>query len=181
MRFKDPIFLILIPLFAFVIFRKKNKGFINYSLVSFILKNFKENIVYRYIFDFLKFIGISLLIIALARPQKVFVKSFNVKNAIDIMLVMDVSKSMNAIDFKPETRIDAMKKASKEFVSKNQNNRIGIVLFSGVPILQCPITSDIKSVLKLIERVRVGMIKIDGTAIGSATVSYTHLTLPTKA
>jgi len=170
MVFKNPLFLLFIlPLIGIFIYRNRKKNSsVEYPLASFFKKSVTENIFFKYFFNVLRFSGIFFLIIALARPQKGLREKMIIKPALDIMLVLDISGSMQAIDLKPKNRLEAAKEASKEFVLNEKNNRIGLVLFAGLPFLQCPLTMDYQAVLRLIDRAEVGLIKVDGTAIGSA-------------
>ena len=88
---------------------------------------------------------------------------------IDIMLAMDVSTSMSAVDIQPN-RIDVAKDVASQFVSGRKNDNIGLTLFAGESFTQCPLTIDYRSVLSLIDKSGIeyalnGTLK-DGTAIG---------------
>jgi Ca-activated chloride channel family protein len=122
----------------------------------------------------LTFLAFALLIIALARPQSG--KTFRQVDAsgIDIMLVLDVSKSMLAEDFfignQRTNRITVVKEVTEKFIQERPNDRIGLIAFSGRPYLVSPLTLDHDWLLKNMERVQVGLVE-DGTAIGSALAS----------
>jgi Ca-activated chloride channel family protein len=73
---------------------------------------------------------IALLIVALARPQTSNEKVEQWTEGIDIMLVVDISRSMTIEDFKPN-RLEAAKKVAKDFIAGRFQDRIGIVIFSG--------------------------------------------------
>ncbi|MGD7653681.1 MAG: vWA domain-containing protein [Verrucomicrobiales bacterium] len=125
-------------------------------------------------------LGFALLIIALARPR--FGKgSTDVEaSGIDILLAIDVSGSMKALDFKlndkPADRLAVVKDVVAKFVTERPNDRIGMVAFAGRPYLVTPLTHDQDFVAKRLDGIQMGQVE-DGTAIGSAIVSATsHLT-----
>jgi Ca-activated chloride channel family protein len=119
---------------------------------------------FRHLPFILRMIAVSLVIIALARPQSSS-KGENVySEGIDIVLVLDISGSMLAEDFQPN-RIEAAKTVAQEFISGRTNDRIGLVIFSGESFTQCPLTVDYQVLKSLIVPLKSGMIE-DGTAIG---------------
>lgn len=168
MSFKNPQYLILIALIALMVYFKirQKPPAVKYSLASFIKSGVGENRFKKYFFIILRITALLILILALARPRKGLKERSVLKPAIDIMLVMDVSTSMLAIDFRPLDRMQAAINAAKEFVSKRNTDRLGVVVFSGLPVLQCPLTMDNGAVLRLLDNIKAGMIKVDGTAIG---------------
>lgn len=121
----------------------------------------------------LKIVGWSLLVIALARPQKIEVLSESDMTGRDIMLTLDLSGSMQAMDFKIDServdRLSALKKVTKEFVESRKGDRLGVVVFGDKVFLQCPLTTDQAAVDRYIEALEVGMAGA-GTAIGDALV-----------
>ena len=112
----------------------------------------------------LRMLALSLLIVALAGPQKISSKSNINIEGIDIVLALDVSGSMRARDFQPD-RIGAAKKIATEFINGRPNDRIGLVIFSGEAFTQAPLTLDHAVLKSLLREVKSGMIQ-DGTAIG---------------
>jgi len=116
----------------------------------------------------IKVLAIALIIVALARPQAGQNKEEVYNQGIDIMLVIDTSSSMQALDFQPDDRLQAAKKVAKEFVKGRTYDRIGIVVFSGLAFTQCPLTIDHDAVLNFLDKIETNMTGVDGTAIGSA-------------
>lgn len=110
----------------------------------------------------------ALGVLALARPQKVLTQGFSPGAGIDILLVLDTSTSMKAMDFKEMNRFQAAILAAKEFISNRVADRIGVLVFGGVPVLACPPTLDYESLLGLLDQAEVGMTRSEGTAIGDA-------------
>lgn len=124
-----------------------------------------------YFLTSLIFLSLAAFILALARPQLGRTLTHVEASGIDIMMVLDVSKSMLAEDFsiggKRANRLDAVKKVTEEFIEGRPNDRIGIVAFAGRPYLVSPLTLDHDWLLQNLERIRIGLVE-DGTAIGSA-------------
>ncbi|MFP4548617.1 MAG: vWA domain-containing protein [Fidelibacterota bacterium] len=119
---------------------------------------------------YLKMAGIALLILALARPQKINTEKVFSTEGIDIVLALDISTSMLAVDFKPN-RLEAAKLVAKQFVENRQNDRIGLVVFAGETFLQCPLTIDYNVLKNFIDQVVVAEREFDGTAIGMAVAN----------
>jgi len=112
----------------------------------------------------LRMMAVSLLIIALARPQSISTKQNVHIEGIDIVMAIDVSGSMLARDFKPD-RLEAAKEVAKDFIAKRPNDRVSLVIFSGEAFTQVPLTTDHQMISTIFEEVKSGMIE-DGTAIG---------------
>ena len=122
----------------------------------------------------LLYAGIVLLIVSLARPQLARGKVDIETSGIDITLAIDVSGSMEAMDFnvggQPVNRLEVVKKVVDQFVGERPGDRMGIVAFAGRPYLVSPLTLDHEWLQKRLEEVRIGRVE-DGTAIGSAIAS----------
>ncbi len=112
----------------------------------------------------LRVITIALVIIVLARPQAINSWQTTESQGIDIVLAVDISGSMLAQDLSPD-RLTAAKKVAAEFVTDRPNDKIGLVIFAGESFTQCPLTTDHKVLLNLLNEVTFGMVE-DGTAIG---------------
>lgn len=108
-----------------------------------------------------------LMIVALARPQFGVSREETKTEGIDIVLVLDTSGSMKAVDFKPKNRLYVAKKVAREFILGRENDRIGLVVFSAKAFTQCPLTIEHGVLLDLLDKIDFGMIE-DGTAIGMA-------------
>lgn len=120
--------------------------------------------------------ALILLIVALARPQKVSRQELPPSEGVDIMLCLDTSPSMGGLDFDPYTRLEAAKKTAREFIAKRPGDRIGILVFGGVPLLQCPLTQDHTSLQEYLDNTYLNMTHRDGTAVGDAiAASVAHL------
>lgn len=122
------------------------------------------------------FIALFLSVIALSRPRKEGKHIIPPAKGIDIILTVDVSGSMAALDFKPD-RMQAAKATAADFVDKRATDRIGVVVFAGSAMLQCPLTLDYFAVKEYINLISINMLaQQNGTAIGDAiAVSAMHL------
>ncbi len=124
--------------------------------------------------DYLRYGVLALLIIAMARPQ-VGKNTEEISNSgIDIMMILDTSSSMKALDFQPKNRFEAARDVAKEFVNSRSHDRIGIVVFGGMAYTQCPLTIDHEALLNFLDQAEVDMTEVDGTAIGSAIATATN-------
>ncbi len=118
----------------------------------------------RHILFAFRMIIIALLVIIFARPQSTDYWEDVSTEGIDIVMVMDISSSMLARDFKPD-RLEAAKNVATEFISGRPYDRMGLVIFSGESFTQCPLTTDHAVMINLMREMQSGMIE-DGTAIG---------------
>lgn len=114
--------------------------------------------------------ALALLALALARPQRVQRAPAGEGRGIDIVLCVDTSISMNALDLKP-TRLEAAKDTAIRFVRARAEDRIGLVTFGGAPLLAAPLTVDYDALVERIRALEGGMTKADGTAVGDGLVS----------
>ena len=175
MSFAHPwvlLFLISVPILAFMIWSENQSSSLELSITgeNNKLSNFLDLIAYYTPF-ILRLLAISVLIIALARPQ--FGQSYtNSKNlGLDIMFAVDTSQSMSALDLKLNQqsvdRLTVVKKILQEFIMKRSNDRLGMLVFADEAYTQCPITRDHGALLDLVNYIYIGMVG-KSTAIGSA-------------
>lgn len=115
-------------------------------------------------------LALCLIAAALARPQKTVKFAGGAGEGIDIMLSIDSSLSMKAVDFKP-TRVDAAKATARRFVLGRAQDRIGLTTFGGAPLLLCPPTLDYDALLGRLDELDAGMTRADGTALGDGLAS----------
>ena len=111
-----------------------------------------------------RLLAVALVIVVLARPQSSSSHSDSNTEGIDIVMALDISGSMQAVDFKPN-RLEAAKKVAINFVSGRPDDNIGLVVFAGESFTQCPMTTDHAVLVNLFNDVHNGMLQ-DGTAIG---------------
>lgn len=123
--------------------------------------------------EFLLMIVLALLLIALARPQKTDEKVEQWTEGIDIMLALDISRSMQMEDFTPN-RLEAAKKVALNFIDGRKQDRIGLVVFSGDAFSLTPLTTDYDLLKSYLNDLNFDMIEKMGTAIGSALAVVTN-------
>ena len=181
MRFLHPEFLwllALIPLFAMYFGKKGVAPALTFSSISLAasLATAKKARPGNFLL-LLRLVVFSLLILALARPQQGNSTTEIKASGIDILLAVDVSGSMEAMDFtlggKPANRLEVVKKVVGEFIQQRPNDRIGLLAFGGRPYLVSPLTLDHSWLQKRLESLKIGMVE-DGTAIGSAIGAGTN-------
>lgn len=110
---------------------------------------------------------IMLILVALARPQRVNEQVEQTAAGIDIVLALDVSGSMELTDIKPN-RLAAAKDVALDFINGRVQDRIGVVVFAGDAYSLAPLTTDYDLLRQSINSIAFKMIANDGTAIGSA-------------
>lgn len=170
MQFANPIYLylllLIVPLVVWYIIRisKTQATFKMASTNAFEGQKKGLKVYLRHLPFLLRMIILALLIITIARPQAIDSWEKSETQGIDIMLALDISGSMLAQDLQPN-RLEAVKKVAAEFITDRKNDNIGLVIFAGETFTQCPMTTDHKVLLNLLNEVDFGMIE-DGTAIG---------------
>ena len=110
---------------------------------------------------------LTLIIVALARPQRSNERVDQWTEGIDIMLMIDISQSMQIEDFEPN-RLEAAKATALDFIDGRSQDRIGIVIFSGDAYSLSPLTTDYELLKNYVREINFDMIENRGTAIGSA-------------
>ena len=121
----------------------------------------------RFLMPVTAFFSLALLLIALARPQRVRERRETESPGINIMLALDVSSSMAQTDIAPD-RLSAARQVARQFVAGRKHDRIGLVVFAGEAFSLCPLTTDYPLLQQYLTDLRVGMIQTTGTAIGDA-------------
>ncbi|MBP5458149.1 MAG: VWA domain-containing protein [Paludibacteraceae bacterium] len=171
MEFESPgylyLLLVLVPMIAWYIWkRKRTTASMQISSAEVFLTVPKS---YKYYILHLPFVlrcaALALLIVALARPQTTNNKVNRNVEGIDIVMAMDISKSMIAQDLKPD-RLEAAKKVGAEFVASRPNDNIGVVVFSGASFTLTPLTTDKSAIVSMMNTINSDMVDVGGTAIG---------------
>ncbi len=109
--------------------------------------------------------ALVLMVVALAQPRRSFTSETVEGEGIDIMIALDISGSMQALDFAPKDRLVAAKDVIREFIAGRPHDRIGLVVFASRAFTQCPLTLDHQVLTGFLDEIEVGLID-DGTAIG---------------
>ena len=119
----------------------------------------------------LKYAALALMIVAMARPQWGTQQVNVTTEGINIILTIDISESMAALDFKKEgnvvNRLEAVKGVVNEFISKRNGDRIGMVVFGSEAYTQIPLTRDYSTITTVLNRLEIGAAG-KSTAIGDA-------------
>ena len=173
-RFAYPVLLVLLlPVAGWLTFSLLKKPVsITYSMTSHVARLAgKRNRFLAMVPVFIRTICLILLVLAIARPQFYNLSREVRSSGVDIMLCLDTSGSMRALDFTldndPVSRLTAVKKVVSEFIRKRETDRIGLVVFGEEAFTQSPLTMDKGLLLSLVEKMEIGMAG-DRTAIGSA-------------
>lgn len=115
----------------------------------------------------LRALALALGVVALARPRAADeVRQVEIRGR-NVVLALDISSSMKALDFQAGNRLDAAKRVLGDFVSARAGDFLGLVLFAGRVFTQAPLTNDRAALVELLSRADLGMLP-DGTAIGTA-------------
>lgn len=160
--------LLLLPalLITYIVWRRRQHASLRVPSLLF-LRDMRGGLrVYlRHSLFVLRLIALGLIIVALARPQSSSSWSEDRVEGIDIMLTMDISTSMLAMDFQPN-RVEAAKEVAMRFIANRPNDNIGLVVFAGESFTACPLTQDHATLINRLREMTPGMIE-DQTAIGS--------------
>ena len=116
----------------------------------------------------LRLLALVLLILAVARPRAGRERQIIHGQGVDIVLVLDISGSMAALDFEPQNRLEAAKQVIDDFIAGRRYDRIGLVVFAREAFRQCPPTFDYAVLQRLLAEVELAtdLELDDGTAIG---------------
>ena len=124
---------------------------------------------------FLRLLTVALCIVALAGPRFANDRTETEASGIDIMLVLDLSWSMMALDMGPAkervSRFGVASQVLEDFIQKRPSDRLGLIVFSAVPYLASPLTLNHDWLIENLHRLHVGLIRDLGTAIGDATAA----------
>ncbi len=119
----------------------------------------------RSILPWIRLLVLVLVIVGLARPRIPHSLSEVQGEGIDIVITLDISGSMRALDFQPDNRLEVAKRIIREFIAARPRDRIGLTLFASRAFTQCPLTLDRSILTGFLDEVEIGLIE-DGTAIG---------------
>jgi len=164
--------LLLIPFLFFInrLYQKKGFRFIYYSSNKLFKKKEPSlKIIFAKSIFGLKLISLIFFIIALARPQKV--NSFKIEKVtgVNIMITLDISGSMKALDFHPKNRLETAKEVINDFIKKRLNDKIGLIVFAGTAYTKSPLTINYNFLNRYVMETSTEDLKEEGgTAIGVA-------------
>jgi Ca-activated chloride channel homolog len=163
--------LLLIPIFVglYILSRYLRKKALNqFGEANLIRRLFPESSEIKPVTKFiLQSLSLAFIILGLANLQ-VGTKIEEVKReGIDVIIALDVSRSMNADDIKP-TRLERAKQAISKLIDNLQNDRIGLIVFAGDAYLQLPLTTDFSAAKLFLSTINSDIVPKQGTAIGAA-------------
>jgi Ca-activated chloride channel family protein len=157
MTFKNPYFFCLLILavpmvWLYVARERRRRVTLAFSDLS-IIKKLPESPYgrLRHVLLVMRVAGFCFLVVALARPQKQHSEVEVTTEGVDIMLILDISESMKALDFKPDDRLAVAKREIKNFVPRREHDRMGLVLFAARAFTRCPLTGDYGVLIQMID------------------------------
>jgi Ca-activated chloride channel homolog len=173
-------FLGMLPVIAFLYYRTAaaRKSTVRVSTTEAFRVRTAKNFWLHFPF-WLRLLALGCIILALARPQTRNVQNQTKGEGIDIILCVDVSGSMKSRDFYPD-RLEVAKEVAADFVKSRPVDQIGLVIFSGEPFTQFPLSTDHPALIQQIEGLRSGMLE-DGTVIGEGLATAAARLAQSKA
>ncbi len=182
MRFAHPILLLLlllIPLLMWLRYfmrRKSSMQFSSGKVLNDLPKSWRVRM--QPLMPVLYALGLACLVVALARPQRGLQESLIRIEAVDIILLVDLSRSMDTQDFvklnRRMSRLEASKDVIERFLEKRPNDRIGMVGFATLPYAVAPLTLDHGWLVQRMEGLHTGMLDGSRTAIGDGIASASN-------
>jgi Ca-activated chloride channel family protein len=189
-EFHHPIWLVLLALLPLIFWRRmgRNRAPIRWSSLLVVRGGTSWRTLAAPLLPLIELFGLALLVVALARPQLTHRETVVESDGIDIILALDTSGSMDALDFtigiREASRLDVALRVMAEFVEARPHDRLGLVVFGEEAFTQVPLTLDHKTLLKFLELVQIGVAGPNKTAIGEAlaiaAVRLEQLDAPTK-
>jgi len=179
MRFASPILLLLLLLIPLVVWlryfvlRKSSVQFSSGKVLADLPKSWRVRL--QPALPVLYALGLAALVIALARPQRGLQGSRTHTETVDMILLIDLSGSMDTKDFvklnRRMSRLDASKDVIERFLEKRPSDRIGMVAFASLPYAVAPLTLDHHWLVQRMEPLHTGMLDGSRTAIGDGIAS----------
>ncbi len=175
-QFQNPecfFLLLLLPIIAWWAGRMGPEASMRFSSTSLVkaISRSRRSLPGQFLFG-LRILALAALITALARPQMGKMNDTTDADGIDIVVTLDLSGSMRALDLSTRknvvTRLDAAKKVVREFIDKRPYDRIALVAFAADAYVVSPLTLNHDWLKKNLDRLELGEIDGGGTAIGTA-------------
>lgn len=172
-RFASPYFLMLLVIIPIAMLYRRKKRFDPVMAVPMGIRSVKSSIFLKIgkMLPVLKYVALAVMIVAMARPQWGTQQVDVSTEGVNIVMALDLSGSMAALDFKLKgkivNRLDAIRSVAEEFISKRGNDRIALVVFGTNAYTQLPLTSDYNTIASILGKLQIGAAG-DNTAIGDA-------------
>ena len=177
LRFADPAFLALLLVLPWMGWRQRRRarrlrGSVRYPRVSD-LRDLPAGprAAVRRALPVVRLLALACLVAALARPQSGERVAEVSAEGVDIMLILDVSGSMQARDLGPASRLAVAREVVARFIAGRETDRIGMVVFAAESFTQCPLTLDYDVLLQFLDAIEIAHESWDGTAIGMALIN----------
>ena len=170
---------ILVPIFLYLYIRQQKKSALKINFHTDLQEVFWRNNFLFSIKLLLIFLILSIFILLLSDPHKANIKQNITKNWIDIVLALDISKSMEATDLKP-SRLEKAKETIISFIEKQKTNRVWLIVFAGKPISSVPLTFDYNILTETLDNLTTDTLNqnvnwLDWTAIGDSLLMSKNL------
>ena len=160
-------FLLLIPVVLYLLLKKNKRSSLKFSSVKHLNVEANNKAFIYKLGKWLIALSLVLMVIGLARPMIPTSDETITDRGIDIVLVLDVSGSMESVDFKPN-RLEVARKTISDFVEKRFEDRLALIVFGGSAYTKIPLTLDHNVLDQSLKRVSVKSVNEEGTAIGMA-------------
>jgi Ca-activated chloride channel family protein len=173
--FADKIYLLLLVLIPFLAFffyiAFKNRKTAVHLLISRVNISSLANVNLKaYIIKYILLLtGLFFIILAIARPQYGESLKTVIKESSEIIIALDISKSMLAEDLKPN-RFEKAKMMAERVIEENPGEKIGIIAFSGTAMWQCPMTYDLEALKMFLQSAEINSLPLGGTRISDAVI-----------
>ena len=176
LRFAEPLWLMGLLILPWLVWRqllqgRKLRGTVRFSHLGGLVLPIGLWARLRPVLFAVRIVGLGCLMLAMARPQSGAQVVDVSADGVDIMLVLDVSSSMQARDLGPANRLEVAREVVARFIENRQSDRIGMVVFAGESFTQCPLTLDYDVLLQFLAEIRIAEESWDGTAIGMAMIN----------
>lgn len=191
-NFSEPwwlLLLLIVPIIGLVVFKIEQSRSGDYKFTGTNKEQQRLSInwinIVRYFLLALPLFSMTLLIVAAANPVSIYNKTAiekRYKEGIDIVIALDISSSMLAMDFKPN-RLEASKELAKEFINSRIGDRIGLIAYSGEAYTACPPTLDytiLKNQIDQLNNINLQDGTAIGTGLGTAVTRLRNDSLPSK-
>ncbi len=186
MRLAEPWFLLLLPVVALLygLYRRRRLAVRFPSLRVLMAPTSGRLARLRHLPFILRCVATAAVIIALARPQSGETHSERTAEGLDIVLILDTSRSMESRDYvwgnERPNRLVVVKRVINDFIAARPSDRIGIVVFGSEAFTQAPLTLDHQVLYRFIEHIQIGMAG-DATAIGDGLITAINRLKPVQA
>ncbi len=164
--------------------RVVKKSTYQYTLVQSLLRYLHTTMLWHTkLLWLLRALSLGLMVFLIGRPQRIdSYRPINV-DGIDIMMVLDVSGSMQFKDFADDdrTRLDVAKDEAIRFIKRRDQDAVGLVIFGNDAISRIPLTMDKQMVLDMVNQLELGLIDPDGTTLARAIVTAANRLKNSKA